>query len=197
MLGSANEADDAVQEAWLRLARTDTDNVHNMKGWLTTFVARVCLDMLRSRAARREVSLDATLPAESPDPEREATLADSVGLAMLVLLDTLTPAERLAFVLHDMFGLPFDEIGGILGRSPDAAKLQRATRPRCCRRRRRRSTRRPGIHRRTCRRGRHGGRGGQNVAALSISAPPRSLANTSASTSPQAGSATPARCNTS
>jgi RNA polymerase sigma-70 factor (ECF subfamily) len=123
MLGSANEAEDAVQDAWLRLARTDTDNVHNMKGWLTTVVARVCLDMLRSRAARREVSLDAALPAESPDPEREATLADSVGLAMLVLLDTLTPAERLAFVLHDMFGLPFDEIGGILGRSPDAAKM--------------------------------------------------------------------------
>jgi RNA polymerase sigma-70 factor (ECF subfamily) len=123
MLGSASEADDALQEAWLRLARADTDAVHNMRGWLTTVVARVCLDMLRSRVARREVSLDATLPAEGPDPEREATLADSVGLAMLVVLETLTPAERLAFVLHDMFALPFAEIAVILGRSPDAAKM--------------------------------------------------------------------------
>jgi RNA polymerase sigma-70 factor, ECF subfamily len=125
MLGSASEADDAVQEAWLRLARADTNDVHNMRAWLTTVVARVCLDMLRSRTARREVGLDMPLPlpADSPDPEQEAVLADSVGLALLVVLDALTPAERLAFVLHDMFAVPFDEIAPILGRSTHAAKM--------------------------------------------------------------------------
>jgi RNA polymerase sigma-70 factor (ECF subfamily) len=123
MLGSASEADDAVQEAWLRLARADPDEIHNTRAWLTTVVARVCLDMLRLRTARREVVLDAPLPAEGPDPEQEAVLADSVGLALLVVLDTLTPAERLAFVLHDMFAVPFDEIASILGRSTPATKM--------------------------------------------------------------------------
>jgi RNA polymerase sigma factor (sigma-70 family) len=122
MLGSVSEADDAVQEAWLRLAHTN--DIHNTRAWLTTVVARVCLDMLRSRRARREVPLDTTpLPAASPDPEQEAVLADSVGLALLVVLDTLTPAERLAFVLHDMFAVPFHEIAPIVGRSPQATKM--------------------------------------------------------------------------
>ena len=124
MLGSLSEADDAVQEAWLRLARADAGAIGNLGGWLTTVVARVCLDMLRSRASRREQSLDAQ-PVELPapgDPEREAALADSVGLALLVVLDTLQPAERLAFVLHDLFGVAFDEIAGIVGRSPDATR---------------------------------------------------------------------------
>src|SRR6267143_2310012 len=113
MLGSPNEADDAVQEAWLRLSRSDTRRVENLKGWLTTVVARVCLDMLRSRKARREEAMGAHVPepiatsGEGTDPEREALLADSVGLALLVVLDTLGPAERLAFVLHDMFAVPF------------------------------------------------------------------------------------------
>ncbi|PWR11708.1 RNA polymerase subunit sigma-70 [Micromonospora acroterricola] len=123
MLGSASEADDAVQEAWLRLARVDHDTLRNTRAWLTTVVARVCLDMLRSRAARREVALDAPLLSGSPDPEQQALMADSVGLALLVVLDTLTPAERLAFVLHDMFAVPFAEIGSILGRSTPAAKM--------------------------------------------------------------------------
>ncbi|WP_119730162.1 sigma-70 family RNA polymerase sigma factor [Thermomonospora amylolytica] len=123
MLGSASEADDAVQEAWLRLSRADPGDIHNIRAWLTTVVARVCLDMLRSRTARREVVLDAPLPGQGPDPEQEAVLADSVGLALLVVLDTLTPAERLAFVLHDMFAVPFDEIASILGRSAPAAKM--------------------------------------------------------------------------
>jgi len=123
MLGSAGEADDAVQEAWLRLARADHDEIHNIRAWLTTVVARVCLDMLRLRTVRREVVLDARLPAEGPEPEQEAVLADSVGLALLVVLDTLTPAERLAFVLHDMFAVPFDEIASILGRSTPATKM--------------------------------------------------------------------------
>jgi RNA polymerase sigma-70 factor (ECF subfamily) len=123
MLGSVSDADDAVQEAWLRLARTDTSNVHNMRAWLTTVVARVCLDMLRARTARREVPLDAPTLADGTDPEQEAVLADSVGLALLVVLDELTPAERLAFVLHDMFAVPFDEIAPILGRSTQAAKM--------------------------------------------------------------------------
>jgi len=123
MLGSRSEADDAVQEAWLRLARAGTDGIQNTRAWLTTIVARVCLDMLRSRTARREVSLDTPLLADGSDPEQEAMLADSVGLALLVVLDTLTPAERLAFVLHDMFAVPFDEIAPIVGRSMQATKM--------------------------------------------------------------------------
>jgi RNA polymerase sigma factor (sigma-70 family) len=123
MLGSTTEADDAVQEAWLRLNRVDRDRIDNTRAWLTTVVARVCLDMLRARTTRQEVVLDAPLPAAGPDPEEETVLADSVGLALLVVLDALTPAERLAFVLHDMFAVPFDEIGPILGRSTPAAKM--------------------------------------------------------------------------
>src|SRR5205823_11443374 len=126
MLGSASEAEDAVQEAWLRLSRSDTAAVENMGGWLTTVVARVCLDMLRSRRARREDYVGTWLPEPvvtiENGPEDEAVLADSVGLALLVVLDTLTPAERLAFVLHDMFGLPFDEIAPIVGRSETATR---------------------------------------------------------------------------
>ena len=124
LLGSLSEAEDAVQEAWLRLHRTDTAAVENLAGWLTTVVSRVCLDMLRAKKARREESIDAqvTVPSAGADPEGEAVLADSVGVALLVVLDTLTPAERLSFVLHDLFAIPFEEIGSILGRSPDAAK---------------------------------------------------------------------------
>jgi RNA polymerase sigma-70 factor (ECF subfamily) len=128
MLGSLSEADDAVQEAWLRLSRSDSNAIENLSGWLTTVVARVCLDMLRSRKSRREESLEARLSepvasrAGGPDPEREALLADSVGLALLVVLETLAPAERLAFVLHDMFAVPFDEIAPIVDRSPAAAR---------------------------------------------------------------------------
>src|SRR5438876_4981094 len=128
MLGSLSEADDAVQESWLRLSRSDTSGVENLGGWLTTVVARICLDMLRSRNSRREESLEASVPEPIPshqhgiDPEQEALLADSVGLALLVVLDTLPPAERLAFVLHDMFGMAFDEIAPIVERSPDAAR---------------------------------------------------------------------------
>src|SRR5215207_9802722 len=122
MLGSRSEADDAVQEAWLRVARADTNGIHNTRAWLTTVVARVCLDLLRSRKARHEVPLDTPLPAPSPDPEQEAMLADSVGLALLVVLETLAPAERLAFVLHDMFAVPFAEIAPIVGRSPTATR---------------------------------------------------------------------------
>ena len=128
MLGSLSEADDAVQDAWLRLSRSDASEIENLGGWLTTVVARVCLNMLRSRNVRREEPLDAHLPDPviGPDgqlqPEDEALLADSVGLALLVVLDTLTPAERLAFVLHDMFELPFDEIAPMVGRSPEAAR---------------------------------------------------------------------------
>ena len=135
MLGSANEADDAVQEAWLRISRVDSSNVENLPAWLTTVVARVCLNMLRSRTARREEPLDVDRrePVVShdgrSDPEQEALLADSVGLALLVVLDTLSPAERLAFVLHDMFDLPFDEIAPIVGRS-SAATRQLASRAR-------------------------------------------------------------------
>ncbi len=128
MLGSPSEADDAVQESWLRLSRADTSDVDNLRGWLTTVVARVCLDMLRSRESRREESLD-TEAGDSDgdhetdsDPERDMMLADSVGLAMLVVLDNLVPAERVAFVLHDMFDLPFEEIATIVGRSPMAAR---------------------------------------------------------------------------
>lgn len=136
MLGSATEADDAVQEAWLRLSRTDTDEVRNLGGWLTTVVSRVALDMLRSRTSRREDPLDddagrdvATIDDDAPDPEREALLADTVGPALLVVLDSLAPAERLAFVLHDLFAMPFDEIAVILERTP-AATRQLASRAR-------------------------------------------------------------------
>lgn len=128
MLGSLSEADDAVQESWLRLSRSGAAGVENLGGWLTTVVARVCLNMLRSRQSRREeplplhVATSAAGGAEGNDPEHEAILADSVGLALLVVLETLTPAERLAFVLHDTFGMPFDEIGALVGRTPAAAR---------------------------------------------------------------------------
>ena len=128
MLGSLSEADDAVQEAWLRLSRTDTSEVENLGGWLTTVVARVSLNMLRSRKVRREEPLGVRMPepivdrADGVDPEHEALLADSVGLALLVVLETLSPPERLAFVLHDIFAVPFDEIAPIVDRSPEAAR---------------------------------------------------------------------------
>ena len=127
MLGSASEAEDAVQETWVRLRRTDSSSINNLGGWLTTVTARVCLNMLRSRRTRREDPLPPDDPPldeaqSSVDPEQEAVLADSVGLALLVVLDTLGPAERLAFVLHDMFAVPFDEIAPIVGRSPEAAR---------------------------------------------------------------------------
>ena len=131
MLGSLTEADDAVQEGWLRLARSDSDAIENLGAWLTTVVGRVCLDMLRTRTARREDPLDdvrvpdpiiAPVPAAG-DPEQEAVLADAVGLALLVVLDTLSPAERLAYVLHDMFGVPFAEIAPVVNRSVDATKM--------------------------------------------------------------------------
>ncbi|OWV74589.1 RNA polymerase subunit sigma-70 [Rhizobium sp. R339] len=133
MLGSRSEADDAVQEAWLRLSRADTSDVGNLGGWLTTVVARICLDMLRARKTRREEPLDmpahAGIADRAKDPEREAAFADSVGLALLVVLQTLAPAERVAFVLHDMFDLPFDEIAPIIGRT-SAATRQLASRAR-------------------------------------------------------------------
>jgi RNA polymerase sigma-70 factor, ECF subfamily len=127
MLGSLTEAEDAVQEAWLRLSRADVSDVANLRGWLTTVVSRVCLDMLRSRAARREDLIDAHVPdpivtRADEDPQEHAVLAESVGLALLVVLDTLSPSERLAFVLHDVFAVPFDDIGRVLRRSPAAAK---------------------------------------------------------------------------
>jgi RNA polymerase sigma-70 factor (ECF subfamily) len=128
MLGSMNEADDAVQEAWLRLNRSDAGSIRSLEAWLTTVVARVCLDMLRSRKSRREDELEAEAvePAaatqEANDPEQEAILADSVGLALLVVLEKLAPAERVAFVLHDVFDLPFEEIGPIVGRNAAAAR---------------------------------------------------------------------------
>jgi RNA polymerase sigma-70 factor, ECF subfamily len=128
MLGSLSEADDAVQEAWLRLSRADASGVANLGGWLTTVVARVCLNMLRARKARHEEPLGVHVPdpvvgrANGVDPEHQALLADAVGLALLVVLDTLAPAERLAFVLHDLFDLPFEEIAAIVGRSPTAAR---------------------------------------------------------------------------
>jgi RNA polymerase sigma-70 factor (ECF subfamily) len=128
MLGSMAEADDAVQEAWLRVSRAYTSSVENLGGWLTTIVARVSLNMLRSRGSRREEPLDVHVPDPmvsregAVDPEQEALLADSVGLALLVVLDTLAPPERLAFVLHDMFAVPFDEIAPMVGRSPEAAR---------------------------------------------------------------------------
>jgi RNA polymerase sigma factor (sigma-70 family) len=128
MLGSLSEADDAVQEAWLRFSRADTSAVENLSAWLTTVVARVSLNILRSRDTRREEPLGVRLPepivdrADGTDPEHEALLADSVGLALLVVLETLSPAERLAFVLHDMFAVPFEEIAAIVDRSPEAAR---------------------------------------------------------------------------
>jgi RNA polymerase sigma-70 factor (ECF subfamily) len=124
VLGSITEAEDAVQEAWLRLQRSDTAAVDNLTGWLTTVVGRVCLDMLRARRSRREESIETQVsePVDVVDPEHEAVLADSVGLALLVVLDALTPAERLAFVLHDMFAVPFDEIATIVGCSSPAAR---------------------------------------------------------------------------
>jgi len=124
LLGSASEAEDAVQEAWLRLQRADTSEVANLRGWLTTVVARLCLDALRSRTSRREEPLDASTagPATTPDAEQELALADAVGLALLVVLDRLDPAERIAFVLHDLFAVPFDQISTIVGKSSDAAR---------------------------------------------------------------------------
>jgi RNA polymerase sigma factor (sigma-70 family) len=128
MLGSLSDAEDAVQEAWVRLSRADTSGVENLGGWLTTVVARVCLNMLRSRVSRREEPLETRVPDpivsrdNGVDPGDDAVLADSIGLALLVVLETLTPAERLAFVLHDMFAVPFDEIAPMLGRSPTAAR---------------------------------------------------------------------------
>ena len=127
MLGSLDEAEDAVQESWLRLSRSDSDGIENLGAWLTTVVARVCLDMLRSRTSRGEAPWDEHEPEPEIDgdvghPEREAVLADSVGLAMLVVLDRLRPAERLAFVLHDLFAVPFEEIASIMGRSPTAVR---------------------------------------------------------------------------
>jgi RNA polymerase sigma factor (sigma-70 family) len=128
MLGSLAEADDALQETWLRLSRSETDAIENLGGWLTTVVARVCLNMLRSRRTRREEPLEAYVPdpivsrTDAIDPEQEALLADSVGLALNVVLEMLTPAERLAFVLHDMFAVPFEEIAPVVGRTPDAAR---------------------------------------------------------------------------
>src|SRR3954451_13541015 len=128
MLGSLGEADDAVQEAWLRLSRSDADEIDNLGAWLTTVVARVSLNMLRSRNTRREEPLGEHIPdpivdpADGTDPEHEVLLADSVGLALLIVLETLSPAERLAFVLHDMFAVPFDEIAPIVERSPEATR---------------------------------------------------------------------------
>ncbi|MGW2386272.1 sigma-70 family RNA polymerase sigma factor [Streptomyces sp. NPDC001658] len=134
MLGSVTEADDAVQETWLRLIRADTRRIDNLGAWLTTVVGRVCLDMLRSRRSRAEEPLETVrqrpvpsmgpspAPAPAPDPERDALLADSVGVALLVVLDTLTPAERLTFVLHDLFAVPYDEIAAVVGKSPAAAR---------------------------------------------------------------------------
>src|SRR6476660_997105 len=128
MLGSLNEADDAVQEAWIRLGRSDADEIQDLRAWLTTVVARVSLNMLRSRKRRREESMDLRMPdpiidpADGTDPEHEALLSDAVGLALLVVLETLSPAERLAFVLHDMFAVPYDEIAPLVDRSPDAAR---------------------------------------------------------------------------
>ena len=128
MLGTLDEADDAVQEAWLRLSRADDSNVENLGAWLTTVVSRVCLDMLRSRRSRREEFVGSWMPEPivaidgAPTPEEEALIADGVGLALYIVLETLAPAERLAFVLHDMFAMPFDQIAPIVGRSPEAAR---------------------------------------------------------------------------
>jgi RNA polymerase sigma-70 factor (ECF subfamily) len=135
MLGSLSAADEAVQEAWVRLSRSDATRIENLGGWLTTVVARVCLNMLQARRVRREEPLGVHVPdplvssADEGDPEQEALLADSVGLALQVMLDTLAPAERLAFVLHDIFAVSFDEIAPIVGRSPTAAQAARQPRP--------------------------------------------------------------------
>ncbi|NUT18636.1 MAG: sigma-70 family RNA polymerase sigma factor [Hamadaea sp.] len=123
ILGSASDVDDALQEAWLRLARADGGDVRNARAWLTTVVARICLDMLRARATHAEVSLDAAMPADVPGPEQEVTLADTVGEALMVVLNKLSPAERLAFVLHDLFVVPFAEVAQILDRSIPATKM--------------------------------------------------------------------------
>jgi RNA polymerase sigma factor (sigma-70 family) len=134
MLGSASEADDAVQEAWIRLSRSDADSIENLGGWLTTVLSRACLNILQARRSRPEVPLgpDASEPAAGhtagSDPEHEALLADSIGLALLIVLDTLSPAERVAFVLHDMFGVPFEEIAPIVGRNAPAARSWQAAR---------------------------------------------------------------------
>ena len=128
MLGSASEADDAVQETWIRFARSDTAGVENLRGWLTTVISRVCLNMLRSRKTRREDPIEdhvpdaVSSPTDGGDPEREAVLSDSVGLAMLVVLDSLSPVERLAFVLHDMFAVPYENIAPIVDRTPEATR---------------------------------------------------------------------------
>jgi RNA polymerase sigma-70 factor (ECF subfamily) len=128
MLGTLSEVDDAVQECWLRLSRSDTEKVENLRAWLTTVVARICLDMLRSRKSRREEPLETAAPEPAgkvgsvPDPETEAVLADSIGYATLVVLDRLNPAERISFVLHDLFDIPFEEIARITGRTPEAAR---------------------------------------------------------------------------
>jgi RNA polymerase sigma factor (sigma-70 family) len=128
MLGSVSEADDAVQETWLRLSKSDSDEIQNLQAWLTTVIARICLDILRSRKLRKEISFHAHLPdplvsfQDRIDPEQNALLADSIGLALFVVLGTLTPAERVAFVLHDMFGIPFDDISAIVGSSVTAAR---------------------------------------------------------------------------
>jgi RNA polymerase sigma factor (sigma-70 family) len=128
MLGSVSEADDAIQETWIRLSRTDANEIENLRAWLTTVVARVCLNILRSRRSRRETPLEPHIPdpilsnENGMDPEQEALLGDSVGLALLVVLDSLTPAERVAFVLHDVFAVPFDEIAPVVGRTPAAAR---------------------------------------------------------------------------
>src|SRR5207249_227705 len=123
MLGARGEVDDAVQEAWLRLSRSDTSDVANLRGWLTTVVARICLDMLRTRKSRKEDPMGPDVPEPVDETrEREAEMADSVGAALLVVLETLQPAERLAFVLHDMFAVPFEEIAPIVGRTPTAAR---------------------------------------------------------------------------
>ena len=161
MLGSLGETDDAVQEAWLRLSRSDAATVANLGGWLTTVVSRVCLDMLRARRARREEYVGSWLPEpivsldDEVDPEQEAILADSLGLALLVVLETLTPPERLAFVLHDMFGVPFDEIAEIVDRTPDAAR-QLASRGGAACAAPRRAPMRPGASARDRRRVRRG-----------------------------------------
>ena len=141
MLGSLSEADDAVQETWLRVSRADSDGIENLRGWLTTIAARVCLNTLKSRNARPEEPFGPHMPdpivsrEDGVDPEHEALLADSVGLALLVVLDTLAPAERLAFVLHDMFGMPFFEIAPIVERSPAATGSSRAAPAAGCRER--------------------------------------------------------------
>src|SRR5918998_746947 len=135
MLGSLSEADDAVQEAWIRLSRTDTSDVENLRAWLTTVVGRVCLNILRARRTRREAPLETHVadpivtPEAGSDPEHEALLGDALGLALLAVLDALNPAERVAFVLHDVFGMPFEQIAAIVGRSP-AATRQLASRGR-------------------------------------------------------------------